>query len=220
MRISRAELKKIISEELEVVLTNEEAGEMFGEDVRDQLATIGNDGKGEGSMAVKQLNNIGMMSGDVLDLVDDSDNLDEWVEAKITKAHDYLNTVFNHLRGESVEHVSLTESAESDAAFEEFELALQRLRDVASSLPPDELSLLSVQAGRMANSLDNQTKRTRPPEPPADDEEGELVLPQITADKIRALKQGLRKQKSPRAAGDFRSAHDRFMGEQNENKKK
>ena len=107
MKITKAELRKIISEELEVVLTNEEAGEMFGEEVRQQLEGHSE----EGTMAVKQLNNIGMMSGDVLDLVDDSDNLDEWVEAKITKAHDYLNTVFNHLRGESVQHVSLAEQA-------------------------------------------------------------------------------------------------------------
>lgn len=106
MKITKSELRKIINEELEVVLTNEEAGDLFGEEVRQQLESHDD---GEGSMAVKQLNNIGMMSGDVLDLVDDSDNLDEWVEAKITKAHDYLNSVFNHLRGESVHHVSLAE---------------------------------------------------------------------------------------------------------------
>lgn len=168
MKITKSELRKIINEELEVILTNEEAGDLFGEEVRQQLESktpivigkpapgyvwdkivggyvhqnykgrrLGNAEEqeldaavrahqasslrettrqqleshddGEGSMAVKQLNNIGMMSGDVLDLVDDSDNLDEWVEAKITKAHDYLNTVFNHLRGESVHHVSLAE---------------------------------------------------------------------------------------------------------------
>ena len=37
MKITKAKLKQIIKEELEVVLTNEEAGEMFGESVEDQL---------------------------------------------------------------------------------------------------------------------------------------------------------------------------------------
>ena len=37
MKITKAELKKIIKEELEVVLTNEEVEEMFGEDVRAQV---------------------------------------------------------------------------------------------------------------------------------------------------------------------------------------
>ncbi len=37
MKITKTQLKKIIKEELEVTLTNEEATEMFGEDVRTQL---------------------------------------------------------------------------------------------------------------------------------------------------------------------------------------
>tara|TARA_Y100000034_G_C6632463_1_gene276166 strand:- start:187 stop:537 length:351 start_codon:yes stop_codon:yes gene_type:complete len=37
MKISKAQLKHIIKEELEVTLTNEEAGEMFGEEVEAQL---------------------------------------------------------------------------------------------------------------------------------------------------------------------------------------
>ena len=37
MKISKAQLKQIIKEELEVTLTNEEAGEMFGEEVQSQL---------------------------------------------------------------------------------------------------------------------------------------------------------------------------------------
>ncbi len=76
MKISKAELRKIISEELDILLEGD---------------------RGEGSMAVNQLNNISQMTGELADLVDDSDDLDEWVEAKITKAHDYLNTVLNHL---------------------------------------------------------------------------------------------------------------------------
>jgi hypothetical protein len=37
MKITKSQLRQIIKEELEVTLTNEEATEMFGEDVRAQL---------------------------------------------------------------------------------------------------------------------------------------------------------------------------------------
>ena len=37
MKITRTQLKQIIKEELEVTLTNEEAGDMFGEAVEEQL---------------------------------------------------------------------------------------------------------------------------------------------------------------------------------------
>jgi len=197
MKITKAELRKIISEELEVVLTNEEAGEMFGEEVQSQLSTLGHDG--EGSMAVKQLNNIGMMSGDILDLVDDSDNLDEWVEAKIIKSHDYLSTVFNHLRGESVEHVSLTESPESDMLFADFEAALASLRRSAKHLPPRHLELLSMQTQKMADELEtSSSKRTRPPEPPSD-EEGVLDLgPQVDKDTFSRMKGIASRKPNPR----------------------
>jgi hypothetical protein len=37
MKITKSQLKQLIKEELEVILTNEEAGEMFGEEVQAQL---------------------------------------------------------------------------------------------------------------------------------------------------------------------------------------
>ena len=37
MKLTKKQLKQLIKEELEVTLTNEEAGEMFGEDVQAQL---------------------------------------------------------------------------------------------------------------------------------------------------------------------------------------
>ena len=40
MKITKAKLKKIIKEELEVVLTNEEVEEMFGEEVRAQVEAM------------------------------------------------------------------------------------------------------------------------------------------------------------------------------------
>ena len=37
MKLTKAQLKKIIREELEVILTNEEAGELFGAEVQKEL---------------------------------------------------------------------------------------------------------------------------------------------------------------------------------------
>ena len=37
MKITKSQLKQIIKEELEVVLTNEEAGELFGEEIEELL---------------------------------------------------------------------------------------------------------------------------------------------------------------------------------------
>ena len=54
---------------------------------------------GEGSMAVRQLNNLSQMVQELQGMVDENDNHEEWVESKITKAHDYLNTVLNYLSG-------------------------------------------------------------------------------------------------------------------------
>jgi hypothetical protein len=40
MKVTKARLKQIIKEELEVVLTNEEVEEMFGEEVREQVEAM------------------------------------------------------------------------------------------------------------------------------------------------------------------------------------
>lgn len=199
MKISKAELRNIISEELEVILTNEEVGELFGEEVQQQLE--GED-HGEGAMAVRQLSNISQMAGELADLVDDSDDLDEWVEAKITKSHDYLNTVLNHLSAEGTDpdFMPLKESPESDALFAEFEAALDDLRRAAKNLSPNHLNLLSMQAKKMADDLDSATtdEPKRPPEPPAD-EQGVLDLgPQVDRDTFRRMKGIATRRPNPR----------------------
>ena len=100
MQFKISELKQMIKEELEVVLTNEEAGELFGIEVQRQLE----EGHGgEGSMAVGQLNRMAEMVEEVRGMIDEQDDLEEWVESKITKAHDYINTVLNHLSGDKEE---------------------------------------------------------------------------------------------------------------------
>ena len=39
------------------------------------------------------------MVEEVRGMIDEQDDLEEWVESKITKAHDYINTVLNYLSG-------------------------------------------------------------------------------------------------------------------------
>ena len=100
MQFKISELKQMIKEELEVILTNEEAGELFGVEVQQQLE----EGHGgEGSMAVGQLNRMAEMVEEVRGMIDEQDDLEEWVESKITKAHDYINTVLNYLSGDKEE---------------------------------------------------------------------------------------------------------------------
>jgi|TARA_R100000426_G_C4817610_1_gene109111 hypothetical protein len=77
MKITKARLKEIIMEELQY-----EGG-----------------GRGEGSMADYQLNRIADLAVMIDDIVSDETNLEEWVESKITKAHDYLSAVLNYLKG-------------------------------------------------------------------------------------------------------------------------
>ena len=59
--------------------------------------------KVEGSMAQGQLKRISELANMISEEFDDSTNLEEWVEAKITKAQDYLSSVMNYMRGKADE---------------------------------------------------------------------------------------------------------------------
>ena len=176
MRISKSELRQIISEELEVILTNEEAGEFFGEEVQRRLEE---EERGEGSMAVNQLSNISQMASELADLVDDSDNLDEWVESKITKAHDYLNTVLNHLSAEESQRIDPDSQPLKEAPMiavsddgrprpggdlYDGEKHLDAIRAIAQDLPPTHLALLSAQIEELMKQLDD-VSQSRPSKP-------------------------------------------------------
>ncbi len=107
MIITKDKLRQIISEELEVVLTNEEAGEIFGEDVQAQLEADEDNldegkHKGEGTMARSQLARTGEIAHMLEKMIGDDTNLPEWVESKVTKAQDYLSSVLNYMRGENL----------------------------------------------------------------------------------------------------------------------
>jgi hypothetical protein len=51
----------------------------------------------EGQMAITQLNNIVDAAEDLIDMLEDDENLPEWVQSKITKAEDYLDSVRDYL---------------------------------------------------------------------------------------------------------------------------
>ena len=56
--------------------------------------------QGDGKMAQGQLKRITELSNMIQQQFNDNTNLEEWVEAKITKAEDYLSSVFNYIRGD------------------------------------------------------------------------------------------------------------------------
>ena len=65
----------------------------------------------EGDMAKSDLRSIMANAKRVHDMLEDSDNLPEWVQSKITKAEDYMSTVANYLSAEMSEEVKQIEEA-------------------------------------------------------------------------------------------------------------
>jgi hypothetical protein len=60
----------------------------------------------EGDMAKSDLRSIIANSKRLHDMLEDSDNLPEWVQSKITKAEDYMSTVANYMASEMTEQVN------------------------------------------------------------------------------------------------------------------
>lgn len=54
----------------------------------------------ESDMAHSQLYNIKELATKLCAMIKDNDQLDAWVQAKLTKAEDYLDTVYHYLEGE------------------------------------------------------------------------------------------------------------------------
>jgi hypothetical protein len=57
----------------------------------------------ESDMAGSQLTSIKQNVNKLAGIIDDGEQLDAWVQAKLTKAEDYLNSVYNYLQGEEVQ---------------------------------------------------------------------------------------------------------------------
>tara|TARA_B100001093_G_scaffold447603_1_gene452634 strand:- start:3674 stop:4057 length:384 start_codon:yes stop_codon:yes gene_type:complete len=54
----------------------------------------------EGDMAKRQLQRINEYSGELMSMLDDNEQLEAWVQSKITKASDYIATVKHYLEYE------------------------------------------------------------------------------------------------------------------------
>jgi hypothetical protein len=67
----------------------------------------------EGDMARGQLQSIINNAQRVHDMLEDNDNLPEWVQSKITLAEDYISTVANYMMSEVDEEVELEEGRQS-----------------------------------------------------------------------------------------------------------
>ena len=93
MKITKSQLKQIIKEELEEVKAS-----MMGTDYA-SFPPHDFEYKGEGSMAVNQLHRTEELANMLQGMISKDDNLEEWVESKITKAQDYLSSVLNYMSG-------------------------------------------------------------------------------------------------------------------------
>jgi len=81
--LNKSQLKQMIEEEFE-------------------HATAQHQEHGEGVMAKRQLLQIGEYSKMLMEMLEDNDELPSWVQAKLTKAADYMDTVYHYMNGEKV----------------------------------------------------------------------------------------------------------------------
>jgi hypothetical protein len=84
----------------------------------------------EGSMARNQLGRTAELATMIQGMISDDTNLEEWVESKITKAQDYLSSVLNYMRGESLSEAQY----EGDEPEENY--ALEKMQDALLELFP------------------------------------------------------------------------------------
>jgi hypothetical protein len=55
---------------------------------------------GEGYMAKAQLMSLNKQSGELYNMLSDNEELEAWIQSKITKASDYINAAYNYLQYE------------------------------------------------------------------------------------------------------------------------
>jgi hypothetical protein len=68
----------------------------------------------ESDMAHSQLRAVKDLSDKLCNMIDDGEQLDAWVQSKLTKAEDYLNSVYRYLAGEEEEDMPSMHSSDSD----------------------------------------------------------------------------------------------------------
>lgn len=104
MKFTKTQLKQIIKEELEVILTNEEAGELFGEELEQKLdeveTPLNEDGHSDVPSACRKLKTSIEDAAEMLktlEAMDQDADLPSWWMSKITLAANYLNKTRDYL---------------------------------------------------------------------------------------------------------------------------
>ena len=54
----------------------------------------------EGAMAKGELRMIASRAQELISMLDDNTQLEGWVQSKITKAEDYINSVYDYMKGQ------------------------------------------------------------------------------------------------------------------------
>ena len=94
---------------------------------------------GEGKMHRTSLMDTMKSAAMLLQIIQDEDDLPEWVESKITKAADYLSSVRRYLHGEEARSAGQLEEAEVDMEPEEIQALMQKIGEE----DPEELARLA-----------------------------------------------------------------------------
>ncbi len=84
MKISRKKLLEIVLEEC-------------GMPMQPEIGMVDGEIDPEGKMAKRQLSDIAQYSQELVEMLDDETQLEAWVQAKLTKAADYIKTIKHYV---------------------------------------------------------------------------------------------------------------------------
>jgi len=110
----------------------------------------------EGSMMKSQLRQICSANEKLMSMVKDDDNLPEWVQAKVTKATDYIRSVRDYLESEKMEEKTLT-----PAELKKREKIAKAIERDNPDMPMDKkMAIATATAKRVAESKDDEYHKT------------------------------------------------------------
>ena len=110
--------QKAKRERMDMNLKNYQAGKVRASDIKEAKEKTEYDY--EGDMARGQLQSIINNAQKVHDMLEDNDNLPEWVQSKITLSEDYISTVANYMMSELDEETEQIEEAMSGGSYTSF----------------------------------------------------------------------------------------------------
>jgi len=97
MKITKQQLIELIQEEMSLVKLGDTPQK---NPIMGQNEPYFDHPDDEGSMAKKQLQQLSDYSNELFGMLNDNEQLESWVQSKITKAVDYISTVKHHLEYE------------------------------------------------------------------------------------------------------------------------